>query len=211
MKLFLSGGGGAEDSIKLDKKFAKAIGNSKPLLYIPIAIDPVRHPFPDCYKWICSTFNPLGIDKIEMWLQKDLRERSGEELRRFSGVYIGGGNTFYLLKELRESGFISKLQKLIKNNVPVYGGSAGAIICFKTIIPALAADPNDVGLTDFNALNLVYDYDLWCHYVPTMDVQIAEYKNKYKLEKIVTLPENAGLCVTESGIEEVGPGKVKYL
>jgi len=39
MKLFLSGGGDGQDSFELDKKFIEAIDTSKPILYIPIAIN----------------------------------------------------------------------------------------------------------------------------------------------------------------------------
>ncbi len=210
MKLFLSGGGSGEDSIILDRKFAENLNKDKPLLYIPIAIDTNRHPYEDCFDWINNTFNPLGVKKIEMWTEKELREKTEGELQKFGGVYIGGGNTPYLLKEFRDSGFLLKLEKLMKNNIPVYGGSAGAIICAKTIIPALSADSNDVGLTDFYAMNLIQGYDLWCHYLPNMDSTITEYKNKYSLNKIIALPENAGLYVTDNKIEKIGIGKVKY-
>lgn len=210
MKLFLSGGGGGEDSILLDKMFTQAVDTSKPILYIPIAIDKTKHPLSDCYNWLSSTLNPLGIDKIEMWDEKDIREKTNTDLEKFSGIYIGGGNTFYLLKELRESGFISKLENLINKDIPIYGGSAGAIIFAKTIISALSADHNDVGLTNFDALNKIKNYDLWCHYTGDMIPDILEYKDKYNLEKIIALPENAGLYITDEKIEEVGPGKVDY-
>lgn len=211
MKLFLSGGGGAEDSILLDKKFAETVGKEKPLLYIPIAIDTDKYPYPSCYNWINNALNPLGITNIEMWTEKEVWEKSEEELQKFGGVYIGGGNTPYLLKELKDSGLFIKLEKLIKNDIPIYGGSAGAIIFGKTIIPSLSADANDVELTDFSGMNLVQGYDIWCHYTPEMDNQIIEYKNKYGLNKIAALPENAGLYVADDKIEEIGLGKVKYI
>ena len=205
MRLYLSGGGSGEDTIELDKKFASAIDKSKTLLYIPIAMDKNIHTYPECFKWLSKTFSPLGIHQIEIWTERELRKKAEVELERFSGVYIGGGNTFYLLKELRDSGFLPKLEKLIRNNIPVYGGSAGAIIHGKSIIPALSADSNEVKLKDFSAMNLVRGYDLWCHYEPSMDKEIQQYKKKYGL-KIIALPENCGLYVTDKNIEVVGSG-----
>lgn len=205
MKLFLSGGGSGEKSIELDRKFALAVGKVKPLLYIPIAINKKEHPYGECFKWINGTFNPLGLKKIEMWTEKELREKPKSELEKFGGIYVGGGNTFYLLKELKESGFFRKLKKLIRKNIPFYGGSAGAVICAKTIIPALSADLNEVGLKNFDALNFIKGYDLWCHYEPKMKTEIKEYIKKYKL-KIITLPENAGLYVDNNIIHVVGSG-----
>jgi dipeptidase E len=203
MRLFLSGGGSGEKSIELDKRFALAVGKEKPLLYIPIAIDKKRYPYPECLKWIKSTFNPLGIENIELWTEEDIRKKN--DLQRFGSVYIGGGNTFYLLKELKDSGFLAKLVGLIKNNVAVYGGSAGAMMHSKSITTALSADPNDVKLKDFSAMNLVKDYDLWCHYEPNMDEEIKKYQEKYGM-KIIALPEDCGLCVTDKNIEVVGSG-----
>ena len=205
MRLYLSGGGSGEKSAELDRKFASAIGKSKPLLYIPIAMDENRHPYPECFQWLNKTFNPLGIDKIEMWTEKDLRERAEVELDRFSGVYVGGGNTFYLLKELRDSGFLPKLERLLKRNVPFYGGSAGAVIIGKTIAHAGFCDPNDVKLKNFDAINLLGKRDIWPHYEHSQDEEIQNYREKYDLD-LIALPENAGVFVTEKAIEIVGPG-----
>ncbi len=203
MRLFLSGGGSGEKSINLDKRFALAVGKKKPLLYIPIAIDKEKHPYPECLKWISKTLNPLGLVDIELWTEKDLRERPEKDLKRFGGIYIGGGNTFYLLKELRESGFLLKLEKMIKSNIPVYGGSAGAIICGKTILTS--NDKNIVRLRNFDSMNLVRDIDLVCHYRPNMNKKIKQYQSKHKL-RVIALPENCGLFVTDNDLEVVGPG-----
>lgn len=205
MRLYLSGGGSGKDSAELDKKFASAIDKSKPLLYIPIAMDENRHPYPECFQWLNKTFNPLEIDRIEMWTEKELRKKSEAELERFSGVFIGGGNTFYLLKELRESRFLPKLKRLIKQDVPIYGGSAGAAIMGKTISHSEFADPNEVKLTNFEALNLIRGKDIWPHYEPDQNKEIQQYKEKYELD-LIALPENAGVIVTEKAIEVVGPG-----
>ena len=205
MRLFLSGGGSGEQSLELDRKFADAADKSKPILYIPIAIDKEKYPYPECLKWINRVLNPLGIENIELWVEKELRENPERELEKFGGVYIGGGNTFYLLKELKESGFLPKLQKLVQKNIPVYGGSAGAIIHAKSITPALYADPNDVKLTDLKAMNLLSGYDLWCHYDLSMESEVRFYQEKYKL-KIVALPENCGLYVDDKDIQVIGPG-----
>lgn len=208
MKIFLQGGGGKEDSFELDKKFVAALDLSKTLLYIPIAIDSVKYPYPSCLAWISDVFKSHGLTNIVMWTEGDLKGKTLAEFEQFSGVYIGGGNTFKLLKELKEFGTFDILRHLAEKGIPIAGGSAGAIILGKTITTALSADPNDVNLTDLTGLNLVNGYEIWPHYTPEMDAEIMEFKKKYNIEKIITLPENAGLCVTDGVIEEVGPGKV---
>ena len=207
MKLFLGGGGDSKDSIELDKKFVDSLDLSKPLLYIPIALDQIKHPYPECLEWISSALTPYGAVNIVMWTEDDLKNKTKEDFDQFSGIYIGGGNTYKLLSELKEFGTLEIIKSLAQDNIPIYGGSAGAIILSRTIIPAGYADTNEVGITDFNALNLVHGYDVWCHYVENDDNSVTEYMTKYDLKKIIAIPENAGLVVSEEKIEIVGPGQ----
>lgn len=209
MKLFLGGGGGKEDSVELDKKFVANLDLSKPLLYIPIAINTEKYPYSGCVAWLSSVLGPLGVTNIVMWIEDDLKKKQEKDFEQFSGVYIGGGNTFKLIKELKGFGTFEILRKLAGKDIPIYGGSAGAIIFAKTVIPALSADENFVELTDFSAFNLVKNYDMWCHYTESLDPTIKMYMNKYSLKKIVAIPENAGLYVTDNNIEVIGPANVE--
>ncbi|MFA6405447.1 MAG: Type 1 glutamine amidotransferase-like domain-containing protein [Candidatus Paceibacterota bacterium] len=209
MKLFLGGGGGKEDSIELDKRFVASLDLFKPLLYIPIATNTDKYSYSGCVAWLLSILGPLGVTNIVMWVEDDLKQKQEKDFEQFGGVYIGGGNTFKLLKELKEFGTFEILRKLAEKDIPIYGGSAGSIILAKTIIPALSADENLVELTDFTALNLVNNYEIWCHYAETMDSLIKSYIDKYYLNKIIAVPENAGLYITEHNIEAVGPANVK--
>lgn len=204
MKLFLGGGGGGNDSIELDKKFVASLDLSKPLLYIPIAIDTVKYPYSGCIAWLSDVLGPLGVKDIVMWVEEDLKTKTKSDFSQFSGIYIGGGNTYKLLKELKEFGTFDILLSLAKEGVPIYGGSAGAIILAKTIIPAGYLDENNVGITDFSALNLAQGYDVWCHYTGGEDSSIREYMSKYDLGKVVAIPENAGVVVSDEEIEIVG-------
>lgn len=205
MKLFLSGGGSGEQSIEVDKQFLEVIDKTKPILYIPIAINKIKHPYPGCLDWIKSNLIKLGFDDFIMWTEEDLKNKTEADFAQFSGIYIGGGNTFKLLKELKEFGTFEILKSLALKDIPIYGGSAGAIILAKTIIPAIAADPNDVGINDFSALNLMHEYNIWCHYDLSMDYEILEYMKKYNLSKIIAIPEDAGLFVNEKIIKTIGP------
>jgi dipeptidase E len=207
MRLYLSGGGDADDSIELDKRFASTLDRSKPLLYIPIAMNTSRHPYPECLKWLKGIFNPLGIEDIVMWTEKELKRAKKEDYDRFGGVYIGGGNTFKLLKELKEFGTYDILKDVANKDIPIYGGSAGAVILARTIIPALSADPNDVKLKNFDSLNLLRDYDLFPHYEKEQDATIRRYMKEYRLKKVLAVPENGGLFLDDDdGILVVGPG-----
>lgn len=120
--IFLAGGGNADESKSLDERFVKLLNLTKPLVYIPNAMR--SKPYQACLQWFRSLMEPLGIAAIEMW--DDLRpHRSTGEI---AGVYIGGGNTVKLLREIHTAGFDDYLREVVLKGIPLYGGSAGAII-----------------------------------------------------------------------------------
>ncbi len=209
MKLFLGGGGNGKDSIELDKKFVSALDLSKAVLYIPIAVDTQEYPYSDCVTWLSNVLGPLGVTNIIMWVEEDLRQKTEKDFEQFSGVYIGGGNTFKLLKELKEFGTFEILRKLTEKDIPIYGGSAGAVIWGVTINTAAGHDENYLGLIDLSALNLINGYEIWPHYIESEEEKVKEYMHKYQFEKVIAIPETSGLFVTNSSIEAVGPSSIK--
>ncbi len=208
MKLILSGGGSGKQTIDLDLKFVSLIDKSKSLLYIPIAINTKQHPYPECLKWLKETFDSLGIKKYEMWTEEDLSKGKKVKPETFGGIYIGGGNTPYLLKTLKKSGMWEFLKDAVKKDIPIYGGSAGAVIFAKSIIPSLSGDENKVHLKNFDGMNVVNNKEIWCHYNGN-DKIIKEFIEKYNLGEIIALPEETGLFIKE-GIQIIGK-KPAYL
>jgi dipeptidase E len=206
MRLYLSGGGVNEDSKILDSFFAKAVDKRKPLLYIPIAINTKKHTYSSCMEFIKGILNPLGIENIVMWTEKDEKKDFGD-LHKFGGIYVGGGNTFYLLKYLKQTGLFERLKNVIQEDMPFYGGSAGAIICGDSVMPALLSDKNNVRLTSFEGMGLIRNYSLFCHYVPQQYSMLKDLSLNNNLN-ILALPENSGLYVSDSTIEVIGAGKV---
>ena len=118
-KVALAGGGGANDSRLLDEVFAAWIGSHGKLLYWPLALRGIRS-FQSCLEWITTTFAPLNVTDITMWTE--LTEHQASELEEFDAVYIGGGNTFNLLAELKESGFERYLRAYVQGGKAVFGG-----------------------------------------------------------------------------------------
>lgn len=205
MVLVLTGGGSGDDTKKIDKYFASLIDKSKPLLYLPIAIDVIKHPYPECLKWLRQTFDKFSISKYEMVTEETLAQYSNKTPNSYGGIYIGGGNTPYLLKTIKESGIIKFINEAVKQNLPIYGGSAGAIIFGKTIKSSLKADRNWVKLTDFTGLNKAHEWDIWCHYTAEHDKMISEFLTKNKeIEKIIILSEKNAIIINQKDIQVIG-------
>ncbi len=197
MRLILSGGGNPEDVVPIDKLFLEQIDSQKTILYIPVAMEAHVYSYDECFEWIKSVYKPYGIEKIEMCTELNEIELGSQ----YTAVFIGGGNTFKLLKEIKESGFDLKLISYLENGGLVYGGSAGAIICGKSIESALFLDKNDIGLTDLSGLNLLDDNDVFCHYNDKSDEN--DFIKNYS-RGLYILYEESGLFVNENTISSIG-------
>ena len=90
-------------------------------------------------------------------------------------IYISGGNTFYLLQELKRKGADKLIQAEIEGGKPCIGESAGAVIFAPSIeYIRLMDEPHKAPeLTSFAALGLIEKYPL-PHYRCFPFVEMAE-------------------------------------
>lgn len=159
IELFLNGGGGGEAAREAYQRFGAAMDKTKPLLYIPLAMEPEQ--YPGCLRWITGELESLGME-IHMVCSGE--ELAGLCLADFGGVFIGGGNTYKLLADLKSSGAFAKLKAYLESGGPVFGGSAGAIIFGADIDTCQYADENTVGLADTAGFDMLGGASLLCHY-----------------------------------------------
>ncbi len=78
-------------------------------------------------------------------------------------VYVSGGNTFGILKRMRESGADKLIIDCVAHGATYIGGSAGAHIASRSIEHVAKYDVETFGLTDFSGLKL-FDGIIICHY-----------------------------------------------
>lgn len=112
-------------------------------------------------------------------------------------IYVGGGNTFELLNNLRKSRFDKILIKYIKNNVTYVGGSAGTHIITKNIKHVLDFDDNLVKLRNFNALG-IFDGIIFCHYTDEREKYFLKSKNAHKF-KTYKLKDEEAIIIYSNG------------
>ena len=70
-------------------------------------------------------------------------------------IYVCGGNTYYLLKKLKECGMYEKIQKWVENGLLYIGASAGSVISAPDIDYIQCMDTNDCNLIDTSGLSLI--------------------------------------------------------
>ena len=182
MKVFLNGGGSGNQTIEAYKKINKIIDHNRPVLYVPLAMDESEHPYNDCYEWIKNEISSIDVPYIEM--VRTFNELSQKDFSMYSMIFIGGGNTFKLLKGIKESNCFDKIKDYIYNDGIVFGSSAGSVIFGKNINIIEVMDKNDVKLEDTKGFNLLNEISLFVHYT-NYKSKLTEEENK-KLTKKYT-------------------------
>ena len=204
MNLFLCGGGSGKQIIYALKKFSSLLDKTKPILYIPLAF--LDDDYDSCYRWFSKEIKFMGLDSFEM--VRSSKELSQKDFNKYCALFIGGGNTYKLLKELKENSNFEKIDNYLKNKGIVFGGSAGAIIFGKDINSCYLDDKNIVNLEDCRGFNYLDDYSLLCHLNKTNFKKNNKYLFDYSKEnKTIYLPENDVIIVTDRKIEFIGQSK----
>ena len=129
----------------------------KKAIFIPTAGDP--YDIKDFVEADRIALEKYGLDIVEM----DIKNKNVEEIRKAivgaDIVLVAGGDTFYLMEKLKESGADKVIKDFIEKNGIYIGSSAGSIICCPTIEGAEEFDnPNLAkGLNDFDGMGVFKD------------------------------------------------------
>ena len=113
-----------------------------------------------------------------------------EKLLKAEIIFISGGNTFYLLQELKRKNLISYLKERIENGLLYIGESAGSVITSPNIEYASLADDKTLAkeLSDYTGMNLI-DFYIVPHFGEEPFAESSEkivelYKDKLDLKLI---------------------------
>ena len=152
----------------------------------------------------------LGFKIIELDLKKENKNSLGDRLKDFDVLFVEGGNTFYLLKYIRESGFDEALKLFLKRGGIYLGVSAGTMVTGLNIESAnwKYADKNIVNLKDLTGLKLV-PYVFSVHIDESNLDIIKNIANKIDYP-VIALTDKQALLI-DNGIKKiVGEGE-KYI
>jgi len=132
-------------------------------------------------------------------------------LKDSSAIFVGGGNTFHLLKMLQQLDLVETIQQVVANGVPYVGWSAGSNIASPTICTT-----NDMPIVEpksFDSLSLI-PFQINPHYteksIPdhggeSRIQRLTEFLAVNPDQKVIALPESSYLV--SNGIQLIYNGK----
>ena len=145
---------------------------------------------------------------------------SSQEIREMEGIYVGGGNTFTLVRKLHEEGLIESIrERVTEDNIPYAGVSAGSNVACPTM-----QTTNDMPIElvpSFETFDLIkfqinphyYPGGIWWkdeengilneHFGESRKRRIDEY-HQYNDNPVIGLYEGSFLRCDETGIELLG-------
>lgn len=137
-----------------------------------------------------SAFKKLGIIVDELDVSKASNEEILSKLGSNDYIYVSGGNTFYLLQELKRTGADEIIIDQIKKGKTYIGESAGSMIMSPNIEYVNIMDDNSIAksLKDNDALGMVNVYPVPHHtnfpFKKAVKKIISEYDAKLDLRPI---------------------------
>lgn len=196
MALYLTGGGEQENFNRLDKHFLKSFEKGSKLLLVPYACDD----YDQALERVEDVF--LGKEITSIDLLSKPNEMTWDQLNKYDGILLEGGNTFELINSIRESSFFNLIKSFFKTKRPVYADSAGAIMLGANVHTAFLgedADHDHLRLQDYRGLDLVSPWSIHAHYTPDEndDLQDLLYEQG---NPILCLPETCGVFIKDNKI-----------
>ena len=136
--------------------------------------------------------------------------RDAASLRDAEAVFVGGGNTFRLLKTLYERRLLEPLRDAARGGLPYIGSSAGSVITSPTI-----RTTNDMPIVQppsFDSLGLI-PFQLNCHYLDadpnsthkgeTREQRIKEFHEE-NAQTVIGLREGTMLRIDDGSVQLIG-------
>lgn len=160
----------------------------------------------DYLKWHRDKMNSLGVDYEEIDIEGKNESQLREIFKDNNAIFVEGGNTFYLLKAVMESGFDKIVGELLEKGIVYIGSSAGAYIACPTIEMATwkPKQKDRFGVTDFTALNFV-PFLVTAHYTSEMESVLRDkIANTNYLTRI--LKDGQGILVNGDEYKFIGEG-----
>ncbi len=156
-------------------------------------------------KWLANKLNKLSKDPVEISMVLDFNKC--KNLDKFSAVYIGGGNTYKLLKLMKESDFLHILKRYIQNGGIIYGASAGAVLMGKSISTYIedkyVLENKKCKYTLTKGMKLIGNFSIITHFHNSDYKRLGKYFKRNN-NPVIAIPEGIGLMIKDNSMTIIG-------
>ena len=206
MKLALYGGGDSCDNYEMDKNLLELTNKKNPkMTFIPSCHVHGQEDFLE----IINQFRPHGIKKFIKWdIDRPYSNFFKKTVLQSDIIYLGGGNTYYFLKNLKKKGLLKELRSWVYSGGVLVGLSAGAILMTKKIetagFPSFDKDENDESIKNLKAIGLV-DFDFFPHYRNSKryDTEIEAFSLMQNIP-LYACPDGSGIIISGATMSFIG-------
>ena len=188
---------------------AEAVGGARRVAFVPYAA--VTFSYDDYVGRVRAALDGLGLEITGVHRSDD----PAEAVRQSEAVFVGGGNTFHLLRACYEHGLVEAVRQRVAGGAPYVGWSAGSNLACPTI-----RTTNDMPVVEppsLDALGLVpvqinphyTDAHPAGHQGETRAQRLAEFVAANPGSPVVGLPEGTAVHVASGRARLLGDGAAR--
>lgn len=193
-KLFLTSAGLPKETREYFLNLLTKPPQETTIAFIPTAAHPAKDK--SFVQKAKNEIHEIGMKMQEIDLVDENEQSLREKLSMVDVIYVNGGNTFYLLKCIRSSGFEKVVKEMISNGKVYVGSSAGSYVACPTIDMATwkHQDRERFDMTDFQAMQLV-PFLVSAHYDPLYKDPVQKGIAQTSLPVVLLNDTQAVLCI----------------
>ena len=187
---------------KLFSDYAKEKNLEKKVLFIPTAGN--KEDYTAYIDEAQQTFRDLGFEIEVLDIASCDRETAQAKIFQSKILYVSGGNTFYLLQELKKKQLPSLIKEQIRDGLVYVGESAGAIITAKDIDYNKLMDDKTVATELYDTAGLdEVDFYILPHYgeEPFADSSKKTFEMYKKQLELLPLHNHQAIIVNDEQID----------
>jgi dipeptidase E len=190
-----------------EREIRDLVGNATRIVFVPFAVHDRR-----AYTAKADErFRKMGLSLTSI---HDVSNRK-RAIDGADAIFVGGGNTFRLLKGLYDHGLLAPIRERVAAGMPYIGSSAGSIVACPTL--KTTKDMPVVQPSSFEALGLV-SFQISPHYLDpdpssthmgeTQEERITQFLEENN-EAVVGLREGSLLLVRDGVVRLKGPNSAR--